>query len=142
MATIGSKKFNFVRTLSARENINAWREKRKTIRQDFESRTAAASASLSNVWSSQAKGAADLGIATAIARVQKQIETDKAKQAAAAAKDNNNIPSTKESIFSLDSKMTLGSGATIDIKNGTMTLKDGTEIDLKTGHKTTVNVVA
>jgi hypothetical protein len=140
MPTIGSKKFNWVRTLSARENINAWREKRKAIRQDFESQTAAATSRLNSVWYSQAKGAADLGIEIAIARVKRETAAMQAEREAAAAKGENNIPSSRESIFSFDSKMTLGSGTTIDIQSGTMTMKDGTQIDLKTGIKK-VNIV-
>lgn len=135
MVAIGSKKFNWVRTLSARENVNLWREKRKSMRQDFEARTADANSRLSSALYGQSKGITDLGIQTAIARVQKEIKATQAEQAAAAAKSENNIPSSRDSIFSIDSKMTLGSGATIDMGSGTITLKDGTEIDLKTGYK-------
>ena len=134
MTTVTPKKFKWVRTLSARENVNMWREKRKSMREDFESRNAAARSSFGNAWANQVSGAAELGAQAALKRIQDEA-TAKADKLAAERAGDITIPSTKNSVFSVDSAPTMAGGSKVDLDLGTLTLPDGTVIDVKTGIK-------
>jgi hypothetical protein len=133
MPSIQAKKFQWVRPLTARESVEAWRGKRKTMREDFESRTGAAQASFNTVWSNQSAGVADLGIKKALARIQAEIKAKAAEKAAASSV--NELPKSRNSVFSVDSSATLDGGSKIDLKAGTLTLPNGTVVDLATGVK-------
>ena len=138
MPSIQAKKFQWVRALTARESVEAWRDKRKTMREDFESRTGTAQASFNTVWSNQSAGVADLGIKKALARIQAEVKAKAAEKAAASSA--HELPKPRNSVFSVDSRATLDGGSRIDLKAGTLTLPNGTVVDLATGVKK-INVV-
>jgi hypothetical protein len=133
MPSIQAKKFKWVRTLTARESVDAWREKRKSMRDEFETRTSAARASFDTAWANQSSGIAELGIRKALARIQAETKAKQAEKAS--ANSANELPKSRNSVFSVDSTTTLAGGSKIDMKAGTLTLSDGTVIDLSTGVK-------
>lgn len=138
MAGVQPKKFGWVRTLSARENVTAWREKRKAMREEFENRQSAARNAFANAWSAKIDGAAELTVEMLAKRTQKELLA-KAEQIQERAKYATEIETTKadtkDSIFAANGTGQLGSGTKIDLNSGTLTLSDGTVIDVKTGVK-------
>jgi hypothetical protein len=86
----------------------------------------------------QAQGLANIAAQRALDRIN--AETKAKAKATSASTDDIVISAPKNSVFSIDSKTTLGGGSKIDLKSNTLTLPDGTVIDLKTGLKK-VNVV-
>lgn len=138
MPAIQTKRFNWVRTATARENIEAWREKRKSVREGFEATQSAASNALLTTFSDRISGAGDLAARAALKRIQDAIKAKIAEQSAGS--DENIIPATKKSVFSVSSTTTLDGGSKIDLDANTLTLSDGTVIDITTGVKK-VNVV-
>jgi len=138
MAAIQSKKFGWVRTLTARESVAAWTEKRKAMWQDFEQKQTAANNAFTNAWSAQIDGTGTIIGQIALDRV---IAEGKAKSAAnaEAAKLATDIDSRKadiqDSMFSGSSSGQLDSRTKIDLDAGTITLSNGTVIDAKTGAK-------
>lgn len=139
MAAIQTRRFNFVRTLTARESIEAWRAKRKSIREDFEATQQAAVNALSGALSNNITAAGDLAAKAALKRVQTEI--NKKIEELRAAKDENIIPPSRNSVFSVTSQTTLDGGSRIDLDANTLTLPNGTVVDLTTGLKK-VDVIA
>ena len=135
MAAIESRKFGWVRTATARENMTAWNEKRKAMREEFESRQAAANAAFSTAMTSNADAGSTRAANLAIARMQAEA---KAKQEAALKQASRDAIDTsrvdrKDSQFSGNSRGTLDSGTSIDLSSGRITLSNGVTIDMKTG---------
>ncbi len=137
MAAIQSKRFNWVRTATARENIEAWRAKRKSVREGFEATQSAASNALLTTFSDRISAAGDLAARAALKRIQSELQE---KIAERSASSDNLIPATKNSVFSVSATTTLDGGSKIDLQGNTLTLTDGTVIDLTTGLKK-LNVV-
>jgi hypothetical protein len=143
MAAIG-KKFGWVRTLSARESVAAWKEKRKVMRQEFEEKQTAANNAFTNAWTAKIDGMGSIVGQIALERV---IAEGKAKAAknAEIAKLATDVDANKadidDSIFSGSTSGQLDSGTKIDMNAGTITLSNGTVIDAKTGAKK-INIVA
>ncbi|NWG26468.1 MAG: hypothetical protein HXY30_18970 [Pseudorhodoplanes sp.] len=134
MAAIGSKS-KYFRVLSARENLEAWRAKRKVMREDFEARQAEANAALSSAIINRIDAGGTRAANLALARIQAET---KAKQEAAARKaaQEDNDPTRvdlKDSQFSTNSVGTLDSGTSINLNSGQITLSNGVTIDIKTG---------
>jgi hypothetical protein len=123
--------------MSSWEATRSWTAKRKEMREEFESRVAAATTAFNEAWGSQTSGSANYAVQSAIIRMQAEA---KQKALDAAKKTDydtgpNNIPSSKNSTFSVTSSTRLDGGTQIDMNAGTMTMKDGTVYDLKTGLK-------
>jgi len=138
MAAISGKKFGWSRTMTARESVTAWTQKRKVMRQEFEEKQSAANNAFTNAWMAKIDGSGSIAGQIALARI---IAEGKAKTAAnaEAAKLATEIDSNKadirDSLFSGNSTGQLDSGTKIDLDAGTITLSDGTVIDSKTGAK-------
>jgi hypothetical protein len=142
MAAISGKRFGW-RTLSARESVEAWKEKHKAMRQHFERRQAEASNRFSNAWSGQIEG---MGIIIGQIALDRVIAEGQAKTAAAAesaklaTEVDSNKADIKDSMFSGSASGQLDSGTKIDLDAGTITLSNDTVIDAKTGAKK-INIV-
>lgn len=66
---ITTKRFNWVQQASAWKQAEAWRERRKLMRQDFDTAASFASTGLINVWSNQITGSANLAAEAALKRL-------------------------------------------------------------------------
>lgn len=140
MAAIGSGKNRYFRVLSARENIEAWRARRKVMREDFEQRQTAANSAFSAAMSSTVDAGSTRAAKLAIARMQAELKAKQeqaAKQASRDAIDAYRVD-RKDSKFSEKSSATFDSGTSIDLGSGRMTLSNGTVIDIKTGARVNV----
>jgi len=80
MAVTGFKSFNWVRTPSAWESIQTWREKRRAAAEDFTSISSAAANAFANAHVSLGSGMAEIAAKIGNARVQAAVA---AKQKAA-----------------------------------------------------------
>jgi len=99
----------------------------------------ALTSNLSDAVINQTQGLSDIAAQRALDRINAEAKAKAAK--ASASSSDTVIPSTKNSVFSVDTKTTLSGGAKIDLKSNTLTLPDGTIYDLTTGLKK-VNLVA
>ncbi|KAB2884880.1 MAG: hypothetical protein K8H87_11915 [Pseudorhodoplanes sp.] len=138
MAAIQSKKFGWVRTATARESMDAWREKLKAMREDFESRQSAARDAFAAAWSTQISDSGNIYAEMALKRTQEEIQAKLARNQELAKYDTSIDTAkadTKDSIFADGKTGELDSGTKIDLTGGTLTLSDGTVIDIATGVK-------
>jgi len=69
---IQRKRFNWVRSATAWERIQGWRERRAAMREQFESASAALTNGISSVQTSQISGSVGLAVQTATKRVQSE----------------------------------------------------------------------
>jgi hypothetical protein len=88
MATIQTRKMNWIRTPTAWEQNVAWKEKRAAAREKFEAQATAFVNGLSTAWSNQITGAGTIAIQAATDRVNaaytaKQAELKKSLNAVA-----------------------------------------------------------
>jgi len=130
-------RYTAYRTMTPWEATQAWTAKRKAMRQEFESRVAAASSAFTDAWTSQSSGSANYAVQASIIRMQAEAKQKAADAANAPDYDTggNIIPSTINSTFSVTNTTRLDSGSEINLDAGTMTLANGTVIDLNTGLK-------
>ena len=138
MAAIQSRKFGWVRTATARENMTAWNEKRKAMREEFESKQSAARDAFASAWSTQISDSGTIYGQIALKRIQAEIQEKLARNQELAqyeTKVETSKADTKDSIFANSATGELDSGTKINLSSDTLTLSDGTVIDIKTGVK-------
>lgn len=135
MAAIGKGKNKYFRAMTARENLEAWRAKRKVMREDFEVRQSMANSAMTNAIYSTVDANSTRAANLALARIQAETKSKQeaaAKQASRDAIDTYRVD-RKDSQFSESARGTLDSGTSIDMKSGHITLSNGVTIDMKTG---------
>lgn len=135
MAGFQVKKMNWTRTASAYQSMTAWREKRKAAQQTFEANAAIVNSALSAAWADQSFAMGELAARQALKRIGEEAKVRQDQLAATRSAENNQIPASKNSVFSTTDSTTLDGGSRIDLAGNTLTLSDGTVIDLKTGIK-------
>jgi hypothetical protein len=69
-AAMQVKRFNWMRSPSAWDQLQAWQERRKAMRADFESASSTAASAFGSALTSQASGLADLAGQAALDRVK------------------------------------------------------------------------
>ena len=135
MAGFQIKKMNWTRTMSAYQSMTAWREKRKAAQEEFEFKMSAINSTLTAAWDDQSYAAGELAAKQAVKRLSEEAKVKQEKLAATRSTEDNEIPASKNSVFSSNSSTTLDGGSRIDLASNTLTLSNGTVIDLKTGIK-------
>jgi len=72
MTNVSVKRFNWLRSPSAWEQGQAWRERQRGLREEFEAANSAASTAFANASVNQVTGMTDIITNVAIARLQKE----------------------------------------------------------------------
>jgi hypothetical protein len=135
MAAVGNGKSGYFRAMTARENVEAWRAKRKVMREDFEVRQAAANTAFTSAITSNVDAGFQRAANLALARIQAETRSKQAEAANQASKDaiDPSRVDLKDSEFSRNSRATFDSGTSIDLDSDQITLSNGVTIDIKTG---------
>ena len=72
---VGLKRFNWTRSATGWEQFQAWQERRRAMRDDFDMANSVAVNGFATAWSDRIAGASDLAAKAAQARVAAAIKT-------------------------------------------------------------------